>query len=133
MHRFSACRALVLTFSLAWLVGCTTGDPAPPPSPVKDGLEELGEVYKFLAAQNLRPPAKKSDFDEHEAAMQTAHAKIGAGDYVVYYGVGYAASSSDILAYEKDAATAGGKVLLRNGTVKQLTASEFQAAPKAKK
>jgi len=41
-----------------------------------------------------------------------------------------AANSGDVLAYEKATPTNGGKVLLRNGTVKDMTAAEFQASKK---
>jgi hypothetical protein len=40
-------------------------------------------------------------------------------------------ASSAVLAYEKKAATEGGWVLMQDGKVKRMTASEFQAAPKA--
>ena len=40
-------------------------------------------------------------------------------------------ASSTILGYEKDAPTAGGWVLLVDGNVKHMTATEFQSAPKA--
>jgi hypothetical protein len=38
----------------------------------------------------------------------------------------------DVIAYEKNAPNGGGYVLLTSGEVKQLTADEFKAAPKAK-
>ena len=38
-----------------------------------------------------------------------------------------------VVAYEKDAPTNGGYVLLSAGSVKKMTASEFAAAPKAGK
>jgi hypothetical protein len=38
-----------------------------------------------------------------------------------------------VVAYEKKVPTEGGHVLLQDGTVKQMTAAEFQSAPKAKK
>jgi hypothetical protein len=38
----------------------------------------------------------------------------------------------EVIAYEKVAPTDGGYVLLTTGEVKEMTAAEFQAAPKAK-
>lgn len=60
--------------------------------------------------------------------------RIQNGDYIVYWRVGLsdtAPGANAILAYEKKTPTEGGAVLLRNGTVKEMTAAEFQAALKA--
>ena len=38
------------------------------------------------------------------------------------------ANTPTVLAHDKDAATQGGFVLLRDGTVKRMSAAEFQAA-----
>jgi hypothetical protein len=65
---------------------------------------------------------------EHDAALENALPAIRQGEIVVVWRVGYAASSTDVLAYVKDTPTAGGNVLLRNGTVKEVTAAEFRTA-----
>jgi hypothetical protein len=41
------------------------------------------------------------------------------------------AGGETVLAYEKKAPSEGGWVLMQDGTVKQITADEFKAAPKA--
>jgi len=60
------------------------------------------------------------------------------GDVVVVWGAKMAGEGSsgsgtgEVIAYEKKVPTEGGFVLLTSGTVKQMTADEFKAAPKAK-
>ena len=41
-------------------------------------------------------------------------------------------TGGEVAADEKDTPTSGGYVLLSNGEIKQMTAAEFAAAPKAK-
>jgi hypothetical protein len=124
--------SFLFLFAVAALTsGC--GGQASPPPPVTDvvaGLKELGDIYKYRAGEKLPPPARVEDLAEHDAALENALPAIRQGDIVVVWRVGYAAGSTDVLAYVKDAPTAGGKVLLRNGTVKELAAAHFKAAKK---
>ncbi len=126
MHRR---RTWILVLALA-LPACssTATPPAPPPPDATEALKELGEVYKYRAAQQTAPPTKLADLDEQQASLNNAWPLIESGAVVVVWRVGYSSSSSDVLAYEKDAATSGGTVLLRNGTTRTMTAAEFQAA-----
>jgi hypothetical protein len=102
--------------------------PAPPPVETGEALKELADVYKYLTSQKLPPPRKIDDLSEYSGSLEGAMPLIQAGAVVVIWGAGYSPSSTEVLAYEKDAPSAGGKVLLRNGTVKQMTADEFKAA-----
>jgi hypothetical protein len=97
------------------------------------GLEQLGKFYQYLAHERQRPPAKVDDLIAYPPeSIPDALPLIQSGDIVVIWGAGYSPSSNQIIAYEKDAPTKGGKVLLQSGTVKAMTVAEFQAAPKAK-
>ena len=58
---------------------------------------------------------------------------INSNEIVYIYGTGFEAGSNKVVAYDKQAETAGGLVLLQDGTVKQMTADEFKAAPKGGK
>ena len=123
--------ALLLAVALV-APGCS-GTPSagtPPPPDVSEGLKELAEVYKYRAAQKLPPPAKADDLLEHDAALGNARPAIQDGAIVVVWRAGYSPGSTDVLVYEKDAPAGGGKVLLRNGTIKEMTAAEFRAARK---
>ena len=48
------------------------------------------------------------------------------------WGAEYVAGSKKVAAYEKKATTEGGWVLLQDGTLQEMTASELAAAPRAK-
>jgi hypothetical protein len=126
-------RPLIPVVLVLPLLGCGGGDAAPQQAPPPDtaaGLQELGEIYHYRAAQKLPAPAKVEDLAEHDAALENALPAIRQGDIVVVWRIGYAAGSTDVLAYTKGASTAGGKVLLRNGTVKDVAAGEFKAPKK---
>ncbi len=99
----------------------------------ENGKKELGLVYEYIASNRLQPPRGLDDLNEYEASLPVAYSKIQSGDYVVFWGVGLNSSAVNVvLAYEKDAAVSGGLVLMQDGTVKTLSAPEFQAAPKAR-
>ncbi len=117
---------------LVFLPACGGSNPpvAPPPVETGEALKELGEVYKYISVQKLATPRKAEDLTEYEGTLAGALPKIRAGDIVVIWGVGYSSGSSQVLAYGKDASSNGGPVLLRNGTIKAMTAAELQAAKK---
>ena len=125
-----------LLLAFAWFaLGCAR-EPLPPPAPsAEEGLKELSRVYEYIEYSKLPLPKKPEDFRDYWDSLQAAFDRIQQGELVVAYGVGRSTApgaASQILVYEKNAPTAGGAVLLRDGTVKQLTAAEFAAAPKAK-
>jgi hypothetical protein len=93
------------------------------------GLNELAEVYKYMAQNKENPPVKQDDLASYEASLPTAWGKIDRGEYVVMWGVGYVSSGGGVLAYERGVPETGGQVLMQDGTVKQMTAAEFRAAP----
>jgi hypothetical protein len=98
-------------------------------------LRELVRVYEYIEYSKFPPPRRIEDFGQHWDNMPNAYGRIEQGEYVVAWGVGRSTApgaGQQVLAYEKKAAAEGGAVLLRNGTVKTLTAAEFSKAPKAK-
>ena len=99
----------------------------------KAALEELGELLKSLAHENRKPPAGLAELDPLEPMIPVAGPAIRNGSVVYFWGVAYAAGSKHVAAHEKSLATESGFVLLQDGTVKEMTAAEFQAASKAKK
>jgi hypothetical protein len=125
---------LVTAFPLL-LAGCAGEPPPPPPPSAEEGMKELVEVYRYIEYSKLPLPRKPEDFNDYWDSMPSAFERIKQGDYVVVYGVGRstaAGAANQILVYEKKAPTDGGVVLLRDGTIKQMTATEFAAALKAK-
>lgn len=98
----------------------------------KQALDDLAELLKGVAEQKQRPPARPADLQQYEVVHLAATLGISQQDIVYAWGDGLTGGQS-VIAYEKDAPTAGGWVLLQDGTVRQMTADEFQAAPKAAK
>jgi len=114
---------------------CTRETKPPPPPSAEEGMKELAGIYRYIEYSKLPLPRKPEDFSDYVDSMPSAFERIKQGDYVVAWGAGRSTASGaaeQILVYEKKAPTEGGAVLLRDGTVKQMTAAEFNAAPKAK-
>ncbi len=99
-------------------------------------LQEVADLLR--AAGEGRPPAKAADLARFEAAFPAAYQAVKSGAVVVVWGAkmageGESASApADVIAYEKKVPAEGGWVLLQNGKVKEMTADEFKAAPKAR-
>ena len=98
----------------------------------KEGLTDLGVLLKEFGEAKKRPPAKAADIEPVEPLHQAAYVGLVRGDIVYVWGAPLS-GGADVIAYEKQAETAGGWVLLQDGTVKELTADQFRAAPRAKK
>lgn len=101
-------------------------------------LKVLGVAYHNYCDANVHGPASEKDlapFYENDARLSEA---LRTGKYVFLWNVGardIVADSglpSTVLAYEADAPTKGGYVLMADASVRSMTPEEFQAAPKAK-
>jgi predicted Zn finger-like uncharacterized protein len=100
-------------------------------------LKELALAYlTFLDSNQGKPPANLEELSRFFSKDGKVLQAMKEGKYVFLYGVGLqamtAGTSNTILAYEKDVPTGGGQVVMADGSVKDMTAQEFQAAPKAK-
>ena len=127
--------AMLLIAIIALCGGCAGEPPPPPPPPMEEGLKELAKVYQYIEYSKLPLPQKSEDFRDYWDSLQAAFDRVQQGELVVAYGVGRSTApgaAGQILVYEKKTPTEGGTVLLRDGTVKQMTVAEFNAAPKAK-
>ncbi len=119
-----------LTFGLAIvLAGCGGGAGSRPPSN-SDNLADLKELLEELQSQKKKPPAKATELGPLEPVHPMAVRQIQRGDLVYVWGASLGTGQA-VLAYPKDAAEKGGAVLLQDGSVKEMTAAEFAAAPKA--
>jgi len=130
-------RLIVLALSLALVVstGCggKGGSANPDETPPQGALEELGSVIQSMAQQKKSPPTKAADLRMYEPIAPTAVAGVTSGKYVYLWGAGYKPGGTGIVAYEASADSKGGWVLLEDGSVKKMSASEFASAPKAGK
>ena len=113
--------------------GCG-GDKAPADASgaptAKEGLLDLAALLKDVAELKKSPPSRQSDLQQYDAVYLSATLAITRGEVVYVWGAGLSGGTA-VVAHEKEAPTAGGFVLLQDGTVKKLTAAEFAAAPKA--
>lgn len=126
-------RATLIAFCLA-SAGCgdspRTGKPET--VSVEEKLKDLAILYKDFQAERKKPPQKQSDLAEFEPNHIQAFTGVSAGEIVVVYGVAMdpAKGGTRVVAHEKDAATAGGWVLLQDGSVKKLDAAAVAAGLK---
>jgi hypothetical protein len=123
----------ILAVAVGSLTGCTRSDSAVPiDTGGKAALEDLGQMLKSIAEEGRKPPAKLTELETFEPMIPVAGPALRSGEIVYIWGAAYAASGTQVVAYEKKAPAEGGFVLVQDGTVKSMSASEFQSAPKAK-
>lgn len=133
----------VLTSLLVGLAGCSSSSqPTAGSGPTKaDELREVGGLISAYTGEHKRGPTKLADLSRYELGYPLGYQAVKTGDVVVVWGAkmtieeggGGGGGTTDVVAYEKKVPTEGGSVLLQNGTVKEMTAVEFAAAPKAGK
>jgi hypothetical protein len=129
----------LLFLAVLLAVGCSSskkGGDAQAPG-VADHLHEVATLLRSYGGQSGRGPGKPADLARYESGAPLGYLAVKSGEIIIVPGAtmpgeGEKSGTEAIVAYEKNAPTAGGYVLLHNGTVKQMTAAEFQAAPKAK-
>ena len=124
---------LCLVIVLAASLGCGKSDP-PAPSPEaarKHKLSDLWDLYSTASKTKGRPPAGPKELAGAEATNPEGWAALQTGECVLLYGGPAGSDPNTVLAYEKAVPAAGGQVLMQNGQIKELTAAEFAAAPKA--
>jgi hypothetical protein len=103
---------------------------------ILNDFKQLGLLYHTTLDTSGKPPANLADWKDLKKEFPKGYKAIEEGRYVFYFNVSLkdmkAGTSNTVLAYEKDAPTRGGVVLMGDGSVKTLTADEFAKAPKAK-
>lgn len=129
-----------LAFGCALVVGagCSkTGGAAGSGDAQETTFREVADLIRATTQPNGKGPARVADFDRLESTYYSGYQAVKSGDVVVVWGAGMKGEGAtgkggEVIAYEKDAPTNGGYVLLTGGEVKKMSASEFQSAPKAK-
>jgi hypothetical protein len=138
MRRLSVVGAAACVLSLA---GCSSkhggevGEAAGAPI----SLVELNDLL-HIGAGNGRLATKLSDFDREKGKFPRGYEAVKNGDIVVLWGAPpkgegevEKGTTQEIVAYEKNVPTEGGYVLLSGGTIKKMSVSDFNSAPKAGK
>jgi hypothetical protein len=157
MCRSSAWRIAVLLVSLVLLPGCkkkpATTQAANPPAPVMPDStrpaignyvpsagrvvpeNDLGQFAKmYLADAISRVPRSLAEMPDLRRDLSKAYPAFVDGRYVVVWGAdpnrAPAGASQTVLAYEKATPVKGGVVVFLDGSVRNVTAQEFQAFAK---
>lgn len=130
-----------LTVCLAMVVGLSacsskkTDPNAGAPTPT-DALQQVANMIRDHTSSKGKPPAKLADLAGFKNHYNIGYTAVESGEVVVVWGAWVAGEGggegTGVVAYEKAAPDSGGAVLLQSGTVKQMTADEFRAAPKGK-
>ncbi len=103
-------------------------------------VQDVGDLYRMYMLEHKKPPASPSDFLPYQDASPEAVRAVKDGEVLVVWDValtdlspeGGKDAADEVLAYEKKVPTEGGTVLMKNRTIRQMTADQFQAAPKAR-
>jgi hypothetical protein len=132
MHHPDRSRLLAFLLGLALLLpGC--GKKIGGGGPVSRSSVVLGEINEILGdyvKSHGKAPAKLQDLAQFEQIYSTGFQALKSGQCVVVYNTKPDKSGNAVLAYEKDVPQKGGSVLMSNGTVKEMTPQEFEAAKK---
>jgi hypothetical protein len=130
---------VVLVASLGLLAGCSSSAPTGGEAAASYTLlQEVNELLHLAAGPTGRPLGKLADLDRFRSTYPRAYEAIKSGDAVVLWGTplkgeGEVGKDEVVVAYEKGVPANGGYVLLNAGSVKKMSASEFNSAPKAVK
>lgn len=120
-------------FNLLLLAGCGSSNQGPASPVDMSNKERFGELSELLSTAQIdlnRPPKSIDELKKYRLGGPFAFKAISDGEIKVIWGVSLGQGNA-IVAHEKNAASAGGWVLLQNRTFKSMTADEFQAAIKA--
>jgi hypothetical protein len=128
----------IATVGCCVVFGCSsqpTGGELPPTAGV---LDDLNGLVRAAAGTTGRVPPRIADLDRFRDKFPRGYQGVKSGDVVVLWGTALqgedeAGKDAAVVAYEKNAPTEGGYVLMSAGAVRRMTAEEFGAAPKAGK
>ena len=137
MPRPAQCLLLVCALSLVAVAGAGCGSSTPTTSDkgptAGDALGDRAALLKDYQQAKGRAPASLAAMGGADVANPAASAALARKEIVYLWGHAITLGETGIIAHETAAPTAGGYVLLQDGTVKKVTAAEFAAAPKPKK
>jgi hypothetical protein len=134
-------RLLLSSAAVALLaaVGCSPFRNAAERQQRNNMLKAIGIAYHVLNDQTMRPPAGPDDLAPFLGDFPDALQYLKSGEVVFVYGAplkaieqGDVGSSRTVLAYEKDAPTRGGLVLMADASTSFMTPEEFRGATLAR-
>jgi hypothetical protein len=106
---------------------------------LETSLNDVGDIYRTFVVMNKKAPKTLGDLAKLERMSPAGIVALRSGEVVVRFGMDLPntdpepgkSASDEILAYEKQVPEAGGKVLMLDRTIRQMTADEFKAASQA--
>ncbi len=140
MLRRDSIRLAFLAVLLAWgATGCEDSNKLAASAALVRPVQDVGELYRMYMLDRKKPPTKPEDFLRYQEANAAGYRQVKDGNVVVIWGVNLTDlamedskdSQDEVLAYEKQVPTEGGTVLMKDRTIRHMTAEEFKAAPKA--
>jgi hypothetical protein len=131
MRQSKLLAALFIALSLIQLTGCGR-KPEPAVAREKSELAEFYKVYQHFKKSQERAPAELDDLatTQYEMLYPGTMKALQEGKFVVVWNVN-TKDGATVLAYDKDAPEKGGPVLMADGAVKIMSATEFAAAKRA--
>jgi hypothetical protein len=120
--------------ALAVMTGCGgSGSSATAPTNLETATD-VADMLKEFSEAKKGGPANLLDLDKIDASAvhPVAHGAIARQDFIVFWKVAInPANAETVIAYDKEAPIKGGAVVMGDGSVKNLTVDEFNAAKKA--
>jgi len=122
---------LLLAAMSALAAGCGKGGADSGAKLERDALQDIYDCYTEYVKNNQRPPKQLADLKKSEVMHPLGVRVLTEGTYVAVWGV-TGKDAGTVLAYAKEAPAQGGAVLMADGSIKVMSAAEFQAATKGK-
>lgn len=114
------------------LIGCGGGSGNANKEQIQLALEDFSQFLKNLPTDDAKPPKNMEEFIPREPMAPMAAEGLSNGELVYLWGEDLRDGGESIIAFQKDAETNGGWVLLQNGNVLRMTPEKFKITPKAK-
>jgi hypothetical protein len=128
---------MMVALGLGLVAGCSTQSRSGPPEPDLGELREVNDMLHAGSGRGGKFATKLADLTRFHNMYPLGYEAVKSGNVVVLWNTppkdeGELGKDEAIMAYAKNVPTDGGYVLLSAGTVKKMSASEFNAAlPKA--
>jgi hypothetical protein len=105
------------------------------------GLKNLGKMYAIVSRSLKRPPKSIDELRKAESEVPGGFNSVGETNVAIFLGAELAEApgkpgddaAETVLAYDRMVPLQGGYVLMRDGSVRRISAGEFKTAKKAGK
>lgn len=126
---FRTISAFAAAVGLAFIDGCGS-DPQAGPVAEPSPIEQVGQLLRSSYEMGKTAPKTLKEAEKSPGVSPKALEALKSGDVAIYWGANldeYGAAS--MIGHEKDAPGRGGRVILGDGTVVELTADQIRGLP----